>query len=583
MTETERKFLQYNSQGIAELLKNYALSVPFYQRSYSWQTDDPSRPFDVTVADDRFQINEYWEDLKRNFYDRRDYFIGTIVLSASGQAGRRSVIDGQQRLATTSLLLAAIRDAYRNQGAEDHATSTERDFIGSFDRRASRLLPKFILNTDDREYYDRVVLDREDGIHPQKPSQKLLANAYWYLRLQVDSFVVEAGSDAVDKLTELSDFLSEKVQTVAIDVASDGDAFQIFETLNDRGADLTIADLLKNYLFSQAGEGRLAEVQANWTSTLTHLDLDRVGNQRFTDFARHLMSSKYGRTREKELYSRIRRIVNSSEAAITFAQELKDASRRYYALLTVDSDYWGDYSQKVRDAMEMLVDLKLEQYRPLMLAALGNLDRAEIERLVPTLLGWVVRGLVAGTLGGGVAEGAFCDAAMAIEQGRAKTTEDIIAVRRMGELIPSDGEFRLAFEEWRTTKGSLARYVLRVLELEYRGESEPMLVVNPNAQELNLEHILPKSPRGNDWNQFSEEERTVWSQRLGNMCLLQKGPNGRIGNKPWATKRPVLSQSSLQLTSRLAANSTWNKTTIARNQRELATYAVSAWPLVPRI
>ena len=90
------------------------------------------------------------------------------------------------------------------------------------------------------------------------------------------------------------------------------------------------------------------------------------------------------------------------------------------------------------------------------------------------------------------------------------------------------------------THGAVARYLLRAIETEVRGEQEPELVVNTNVEHVNLEHILPQSPKAADWAQFPADELKLWAHRLGNMCLLQKGPNGRIGNKPWDVKAPVL-------------------------------------------
>ena len=92
------------------------------------------------------------------------------------------------------------------------------------------------------------------------------------------AFARDSGTDWKVRLNDLLTYVDKDVQIVAIDVATQADAFLILETLNDRGADLTVADLLKNYLFSQA-ERRLDEVWDSWVKTLTNLDLDKVGNR----------------------------------------------------------------------------------------------------------------------------------------------------------------------------------------------------------------------------------------------------------------------------------------------------------------
>ena len=442
-------------------------------------------------------------------------------------------------------------------------------------------LPKLLLNTDDRDFYGRRIISSERSLDPKNYSQRLLVEAFAYLRERVDEFATRQGTNWRDKLNELVTWLVERLQIVSITVATEADAFMIFETLNDRGADLTIADLLKNFLFSKA-KPRLDEVRDNWVRTLANLDIDKVGNQRFTTFARHLLSSKFGRTRERDVYGRLKTIVHDSPSAVAFAQELRDASRIYYALLASDSDVWGEFSAKTAEAAEVRVEMNLEQNRPLLLAVLMKFDRPEVERFLPAMVSWALRGLVAGTLGAGSAEAAFCDAARDVRSGKVSTTAGVLAQKGIDTLVPSDAVFEPLFADWRTTRGTLARYVLRTLELERRGVPDPELVVNEDVELVNLEHVLPKAARSSEWPQFSSEDKALFVDRIGNMCLLQKGPNGRIGNKGWSVKRPVLAASRLLLTSEAAGADDWTAATIASRQHALANLAVRAWPRDPR-
>jgi hypothetical protein len=575
----DQEFLKYQAMGIAGLLRTRQLAVPFYQRSYSWRSVEDTEQASEG-PDDKLQVEDYWADLSASFFNRSSYFLGTVVIARDASGDRHLVIDGQQRLATTSLLLAAIRDEFANSDHKEFADSTQQEYLGKFDRRAGKEQPKLILNSDDRDFYERRVVGRDASVTPINYSQRLLHEAYGYLSARVQEFKSQHGTEARTKLNELADWLDGGAQIVSIEVATEADAFLIFETLNDRGADLTVADLLKNYLFSQAS-ARLDEVRDSWVSTLTNLDVGKVGNRRFTSFARQFLSSKYGRTREREVYGKLKGIVTGPAAAVSFAQELKDSSRIYYALLTSDSDFWADYSPRVAAAADVLVELNLEQYRPLMLAALATFDKSEIERLVPAMVAWIIRGLAAGKLGAGSAETAFCEAATEIRAGRVTTTDQILKTR-VGDLIPSDEAFKNDFEQWKVTRGSLARYLLRALELEERGDQEPELVVNEDADSVNLEHILPKNAKEVDWPKFTADEQRAFVHRLGNLCLLQKGPNGRIGNRSWTVKQPILASSALELTEKASAAPDWTKSAISSRQRELAGLAVRVWPRTPR-
>src|SRR5688572_2835916 len=90
--------IEFSLRGIGAELKERRLAVPIYQRSYAWKKEETS---------------EYWSDLESSFSeDALEYFLGTIVMTRE-DADRATIIDGQQRLATTAILLAAIRDEYR--------------------------------------------------------------------------------------------------------------------------------------------------------------------------------------------------------------------------------------------------------------------------------------------------------------------------------------------------------------------------------------------------------------------------------------------------------------------------------------
>src|SRR5688572_31878603 len=83
-------------EGIGHVLRDRRLEVPPYQRGYSWGLDE---------------VGEFWWDLKASYVSTNpQYFLGTIVLAQEGGTGRSTIIDGQQRLTTASLLLLAIRN-----------------------------------------------------------------------------------------------------------------------------------------------------------------------------------------------------------------------------------------------------------------------------------------------------------------------------------------------------------------------------------------------------------------------------------------------------------------------------------------
>ncbi|MDN4474641.1 DUF262 domain-containing protein [Demequina sp. SYSU T00192] len=550
-------------EGVATVLQQNSLGVPIYQRSYSWGKD---------------QISDYWADLQAAFLKEgtAEYFLGTVVLTSEGQDGRVSVIDGQQRLATTTILLAAIRDEYRERGDDARAGVVQTDFIARLNLGTGEATPHLTLNSDDDAYFRQVVVEEgdPDAVERTRASHRKLAHAYKTLRSRVTETANSAGANWMQHLFAWVTFLKDRVRVIRVLVPTEADAFLIFETLNDRGADLTIADLLKNYLFGRAGS-RLDTVRDGWMQTLGALDLAKEESL-FTAFLRHYWSSRYGATRERELYAKIKEEITGEAGAVALVAGLQKAAGFYAAILSTEDDFWTGWSSGERANVETLLRLDLEQHRPLLLAAMQHFTQTELKALLRALVSWSVRGLVVGGIGGGTTERAYCDAAVKIRSGEIKTVDETRA--ELASIIASDDEFRAAFANVRVPRSALARYYLAALEKDARGDAEPELVPNSDEDQVNLEHVLPKNSTRSEWPAFTDDSAKAYAFRLGNMALLQKGPNGRIGNKPWGVKRPVLATSQLSLTQGAAEHAEWDAATIESRQAEFAEAAVSIWP-----
>lgn len=559
MADKNRR-IDFDLDGIAHQLSDRTLSVPIYQRSYSWKDE---------------HLDDYWNDLRIALADSDpEYFLGTVVLTRSTETDRLVVIDGQQRMATTSLLLAAIRDAYLDREDAKRAAIIQARFLSETDLESGDEMPKLVLNEEDDEYFRRRVIERESYL-PTKESHHRILGAYEMLAASLKGDLSTlAGTQAEARLAKWVKFLEEDVVVVVVEVPTESDAFLIFETLNDRGADLTIADLLKNYLFGRSGS-RLGTVKSRWIESLAQLDIT-AENDVFVTFLRHYWSSRYGAVRERELYSSIKERVSTSTQAVDFATKLQEASRVYAALLSSSHELWSEYGATARENVDTLLRLELEQYRPLLLAVVQHFPKSEVIKTLRALVDWSVRGLVVGGIGGGSTERAYCEAAVKVRDGELKTQAAL--TKQLGPIIPIDDAFEAAFATARITKAKIARYLLNALERKKLGVSEPELVPNANEEQVNLEHVLPQNAKPEEWPAFSPEEVQAWVHRIGNFALLAKGPNGRIGNKAYSVKQPVLMDSELMLTSEIAGRLDWTQAEIAQRQRELAKLAVATWP-----
>lgn len=564
--------IEFNLTGLGSTIEANQFGVPIYQRSYAWATE---------------QIDDFWSDLLGALDSKEpDYFIGSLVLTRPGDGERLIVIDGQQRLATTTVLLAAIRDVAEARGKQALAENITSKFLSAYDFDDEGVVPRLVLNAADDYFFRRHVLriaddgtttprDQVPAVDKEAPeSHQRLASAYATLHDKLKTNVENHGAKADERLNAWLKFLRENLLAITVVVRTEADAFLIFETLNARGAELTIGDLLKNYLFGRAGES-LETVKAAWLASLAALDVS-AENELFITFLRHYWSSRYGSVRERDLYRSIKERVTNPTQAVDFASELQDAARLYAALLNSGDDFWSDLGTTAKGNIESLLRLELEQNRPRLLAVMQHFPTQELKKLLKAMVAWSVRGLIVGGIGGGTTEKAYSEATLKVRAGSIKTAAELLV--ELTAIIPADEDFKSSFERARITKNRIARYLLIALEREKKGQKEPELVPNADESEVNLEHILPRNPTTSDWPQFNENEIDTWAYRIGNLALLAVGPNGKIGNKPWAVKKPVLEASELELTKQAGVYADWNQESIAKRQEGLAELAVKTWP-----
>ena len=554
-------FVEFDLSAVGAELARRKLAVPIYQRPYSWREEHWS---------------DFWRDLAHAFSKTPpEYFVGTLVLTKEGVPGRETIIDGQQRLATTTILYSAIRDEFRRRGDGRRADIIQRTYLVTEDLATATEEPRLLLGADDLQFFKRRIVYGDATATPSKPSHHSIIAAQDFFRREVAAVANNAGNEWADRLMRWVEFVRTQVRAIVLVARSDADAFLIFETLNDRGADLTIADLLKNFLFGLSRHN-LDAVREGWMQTLGALEIG-VETALFTTFLRHYWSSKRGAVRERDLYSDIKQHVTTPDEALDFVTELQRAGRLYAALLNSDHEVWASLGTEGRANVETLLRLDLEQHRPLLLAALQHFEPPELRRLLRALVAWAVRGLVVGGIGGGVYERAYCDGAQQIRAGALRTAAEVFA--HLQRVIPTDEEFRATFATTRVAKSSLARYYLLALERTAIGEPEAELVPNADESAVNLEHILPRNATEADWAaQFTLDQRKDLVLRLGNMALLQRGPNARIGNRGFAAKQPIFTQSALVLTRELGGLADWTPNEISTRQARLATLAVATWP-----
>jgi hypothetical protein len=559
--------IEIDRETIGHALRDSKLYVPIHQRPYSWEAE---------------HVTDLYQDLAGAIKDGSpEYFLGSIVI-VRGQDGQLEVNDGQQRLATSMILLAAIRDYFLRSNDTKTAEVIESQFLFSTDRRTLDVEPKLTLNTQDHDFFVKRVLRRPDAadrkaIKPSKDSHRRIQQAATFAGKHVAAIIAQYGEkDRADELHRWVDYLEKGARIIRVTVADDRTAYIIFETMNDRGLQLSASDLLKNRLYGMAGD-RIGEVMERWQRMSGALEALPQQEETLLLYIRHLWVSLHGTVRSRFLYDRIRESVISRQTAIDLSTELELNAPRYAALLNPSHDLWTEYGASARKHIATLSVLGGKSLRPLLLSTLDKFSKPEVNRLLHSCVCWSVRCLMAG-VGGGALESSYNEASVKVRSGAIKDTEAV--TQAMLSIIPDDARFKAAAGTLRVSDGPLARYYLRVLQQQADGQREPEYVPNDDPT-ITLEHILPENP-GAGWEHMTAEERALNWNRLGNLALLQATPNSKLGNRPFHEKAPELLKSSFSLTKLAGEFTAWSPKEIQTRQEKLAELGLSAWPLRPK-
>lgn len=566
----------FGESGIGELLKGGRLHVPPNQRSYAWREKHV-----------RYLIQDLNEAINKK--EGGAYFLGTIVLIQESPSKPRSIVDGQQRLATSTILLARIRDALLDLNREESARAVERDFLTNVNRRTEKPTPKLTLNLEDNDYFASRILER-DATHketPTKRSNQRLRKASLIAKELVTDLTKHLSKDAsFDLLQRWMDFLESQASVLVITVPDEVGAYRMFETLNDRGLRASQADILKNSFYGRAGS-RLPEAIMLWngiTSTLDPLasedreyddeeDIDK--NDLLITYIRHLWITKHGQTKARDLAGKIKEDIPNEDRSMDFLTEAAEAVHDYAALWSASHPKWTKYKPSTRQSIETIaLHLQVEQIKPLLFAVARKFSIEEADKAFRLFVSWSVRFLIYGGRGG------MLDTQYSLraqEVGTGKITTAAQLRDKMKDYVPSDGQFEEAFATARVSRPTLARYYLRALEKTSKGIEQPEWVPNEEVSDITLEHVLPLRPSP-DWK-INEDDARTGRKLLGNMAIIPESANRDLGQVGFAKKRAVFSKFTYDLTKQIANYEDWNLSEIRNRQKKLAKLAPRTWPI----
>src|SRR5680860_1381858 len=319
-------------QSIGILLSTTSprIEVPEWQRSYSW---------------DAAQIETFWQDLvafDQHYPDDNisgeEYFLGSIVLVTGGATNL--LLDGQQRLATATILLSVLRDT-RHDFKGDSATRLQNKYISDFDDQSSTTTHVLTLNHYDRDFFRGEIQDVPAN-PPARPTPSLRshglirkARRYFEGRIAERATELGGGDAAFQWNLRIGKVLCDHMSVVAVTSTDEDNAAAVFETLNDRGIGLSTPDLLRNLLLRRAVDTDARDrIVAAW-QTVLEIDEEASVDQ----FLRHYWVSHRGDVKARRLYREIKsKVVEEDINSLDFSLELAEAAPVYRDLVRARED-----------------------------------------------------------------------------------------------------------------------------------------------------------------------------------------------------------------------------------------------------
>jgi hypothetical protein len=549
------------------LTRNYRYTVPNYQRQYSWGEE---------------QWGALWADLN-SIEDDATHFLGSIVLiERSGglnDLNKLEIVDGQQRITTISVILALMREKYREEGDPEQATDIEEQYLKKRDL--------------DRNEYQNLTLSTFDN----PDFKKLIESKYnqmedAQLKEAAEFYANKINNLEIGELDTLRKRLLASVTLVSIRCEGEQSAFRLFETLNDRGLELSSVDLMKNYTFSKAATASSSEVdydkiQSDWERLVKILFPNVSQPSRF--FRHYIMSCAVpnydGDVSDYKLYDEYQNIIDSrlpeSDISLNkYVEELALQAELYVKIINQNIDMYDDAgNEAINSKLEDLDTINSVQARTLMLRIFSELDSSNrVMECLILLESFLMRWKVASYPTGGELDRIY--SRICTESFDKGNTVRAI-YNGLSDRCPSDEEFKAAIENKRVRLNDRTRYILKRLERDYYDGIEV------NLDEVDLEHIAPRASftakKYSSWPaalRTTEAQFEQYRDRLGNLTLLESDKNIAVGADPFKKKKEVYSTSKVQMNLRISDDyNKWNINQIETRTSELANAMVQIWSL----
>ncbi|MBV4469382.1 DUF262 domain-containing protein [Pseudomonas siliginis] len=539
--------IESKDTDIESLLDGSYFHIPRFQRPYSWDDEN---------------INDFWNDLIANKGD--DYFIGSMVVYKRSKQSF-GVVDGQQRLTTTTILLCVLRDAFHDLGYVDSAEGLHQ----LIERKDRDNRSEFVLKTETSFPYFQEHIQKfgEPEIHEKLLAEEVnLRRAHLLFKKLVSDSISAVDKDATileefkirekfEKLTGIRDTILN-LNLIFVVLDNEDDAYLIFETLNTRGKDLSVSDLVKNHFAKNLkAKSTVDTAKIKWSSIMETIH-NSAADLSTDMFIYHYWASRYEAVPLKKLFPVIKKKVT------------KEVSREYLDSLVSDAKIYRsihepsyEWTKNEIDASRSLGGLqlfKVSQPTPAVLSLTRAYKDSKIKygKYRDALSAiekfhFVFTAITSSRSSGGISAMYSAFARKLFESETSQEAADEISefIDKLRAKRPSIDEFVVAFREISYTNANskqknLVRYILRAIS-EFYSYKYPC-----DMDELTIEHLHPQSMVGGGWDEWNVGQ-------IGNLIFLDQKFNEKLKTNKIEDKLSKLSANGYVIPTELIGLVTW--------------------------
>ncbi|WP_419748120.1 DUF262 domain-containing protein [Clostridium perfringens] len=566
---------------IKDLLSNkFLFEIPDYQRAYSWTKENLKQ-----------LVEDIWESVELNkakgnkeFDQYEPYFLGSIVLCSKEYkddgCGIYDVIDGQQRLTSIIMLIAAIRDLIDNEEYKkvlsDLIYQKPNVLMGIKESirvkargKEEEFFKKYILTNGGTE------LVKDLDMEELSEAKQNMVNAIEVFR---DSFFNENGELLEEKLNEFIVYLLQKVVLVVITTESFTSAFRLFNVINARGLPLTDSDLLK----SENLRVMNPEIRKEYTDIWESHEQD-LGKEKLDQIIGFMRTMKLKNKVEESVYEEFSKKIFRNEPeylGVNFVNHLT-AVKALYDKYIIDGNLEG-VSEEEKSYYKNLINIMREflPYDDWMAAVIRFAEKFNDDKLVLEFVKVLEKRLVIDWVNGN----SFADRLNRV-YGILEVIEEKDSLEEIKEapVFLYDLERTTAYFEnalndidfYSKGRMMIPKYIFVRLDMEKRANE-----VLDYSDKIMIEHVLPRNAKEAYWkDNFSADQRRNWANKFGNLVIITGAKNTRANNKPFAEKveQYLSKKSDFAITKEVLELSDWNMDSLKDRHESLVNRALELW------